>query len=166
MEEKITITKSKIQKDKVGHSKWLKHKESRFNTLFPKRLEKVYLTIRSLSKLSNRNNYFYEPNNIITALSTIVTELRELAESYGLDSSDIKIDIYSLTGQEIKPNLTRRDRINNDAKDIASELLDIIEKKIKTEEKLHSEINSLKRELSFLRDKVENQQWSSTRNFT
>jgi len=166
MEEKITITKSKIQKDKVGHSKWLKHKESRFNTLFPKRLEKVNLTIRSLSKLSNRNNYFYEPNNIITALSTIVTELRELAESYGLDSSDIKIDIYSLTGQEIKPNLTRRDRINNDAKDIASELLDIIEKKIKTEEKLHSEINTLKRELSFLRDKVENQQWSSTRNFT
>ena len=52
MEEKITITKSKIQKDKVGHSKWLKHKESRFNTLFPKRLEKVNLTIRSLSKLS------------------------------------------------------------------------------------------------------------------
>ena len=166
MEEKITITKSNIHKDKVGHSKWLKHKESRFNTLFPKRLEKVYLTIRSLSKLSNRNNYFYEQNNIITALSTIVTELRELAESYGLDSSDIKIDIYSLTGQEIKPNLTRRDRINNDAKDIASELLEIIEKKIKTEEKLHSEINTLKRELSFLRDKVENQQWSSTRNFT
>jgi hypothetical protein len=55
---------------------------------------------------------------------------------------------------------------NNDAKDIASELLEIIEKKIKTEEKLHSEINTLKRELSFLRDKVENQQWSSTRNFT
>ena len=44
MEEKITITKSKIQKDKVGHSKWLKHKESRFNMLFPKRLEKVNLS--------------------------------------------------------------------------------------------------------------------------
>ena len=39
--------------------------------------------------------------------------------------------------------------------DIASELLEIIEKKIKTEESLHSEINALKRELSFLRDKVE-----------
>ena len=45
MEEKITITKSDIQKDKIGHSKWLKHKESRFNSLFPKRLEKVYSTI-------------------------------------------------------------------------------------------------------------------------
>jgi len=159
MEEKITITKSKIQKDKVGHSKWLKHKESRFNTLFPKRLEKVNLTIRSLSKLSNRNNYSYEQNNIITGLSSIVFELRELAASYGLDSQDIK---YPLAGQQTEPTLTRADA----KKDIASELLEIIEKKIKTEEKLHSEINTLKRELSFLRDKVENQQWSSTRNFT
>ena len=166
MEEKITITKSKIQKDKVGHSKWLKHKESRFNTLFPKRLEKVNLTIRSLSKLSNRNNYSYEPNNIITGLSSIVFELRELAASYGLDSSNIKIDLHPLTGEQIKPNLKREDTRNSDAKDIAFELLEIIEKKIKTEEKLHSEINTLKRELSFLRDKVENQQWSSTRNFT
>ena len=163
MEKKITITKSNIQKDKVGHSKWLKHKESRFNTLFPKRLEKVNLTIRSLSKLSNRNNYSYEQNNIITGLSSIVFELRELAASYGLDSQDIK---YPLAGQQTEPTLTRADAKNNDAKDIASELLEIIEKKIKTEEKLHSEINTLKRELSFLRDKVENQQWSSTRNFT
>ena len=166
MEEKITITKSKIQKDKVGHSKWLKHKESRFNTLFPKRLEKVNLTIRSLSKLSNRNNYSYEQNNIITGLSSIVFELRELAASYGLDSQDIKIVVHPLDGQQTEPTLTRADAKNNDAKDIASELLEIIEKKIKTEEKLHSEINTLKRELSFLRDKVENQQWSSTRNFT
>ena len=166
MEEKITITKSKIQKDKVGHSKWLKHKESRFNTLFPKRLEKVNLTIRSLSKLSNRNNYSYELNNIITGLSSIVFELRELAASYGLDSQDIKIVVHPLAGQQTEPTLTRADAKNNDAKDIASELLEIIEKKIKTEEKLHSEINTLKRELSFLRDKVENQQWSSTRNFT
>jgi len=166
MEEKITITKSNIHKDKVGHSKWLKHKESRFNTLFPKRLEKVYLTIRSLSKLSNRNNYSYEQNNIITGLSSIVFELRELAASYGLDSLDIKIDLHPLTDEQIKPNLKREDTRNSDAKDIAFELLEIIEKKIKTEEKLHSEINTLKRELSFLRDKVENQQWSSTRNFT
>ena len=166
MEEKITITKSKIQKDKVGHSKWLKHKESRFNTLFPKRLEKVNLTIRSLSKLSNRNNYSYEQNNIITGLSSIVFELRELAASYGLDSPDIRIYIHPITDQQKKPTLKIGDIKNNDAKDIASELLEIIEKKIKTEEKLHSEINTLKRELSFLRDKVENQQWSSTRNFT
>jgi hypothetical protein len=100
------------------------------------------------------------------ALSSIVFELRELAASYGLDSSDIKIDIYSLSDQQKKPTLKTDDIRNNDAKDIASELLEIIEKKIKTEEKLHSEINTLKRELSFLRDKVENQQWSSTRNFT
>jgi hypothetical protein len=100
------------------------------------------------------------------ALSSIVLELRELAASYGLDSSDIKIDIYSLSDQQKKPTLKTDDIRNNDAKDIASELLEIIEKKIKTEEKLHSEINTLKRELSFLRDKVENQQWSSTRNFT
>jgi hypothetical protein len=92
-----------------------------------------------------------------------VFELRELAASYGLDSQDIK---YPLAGQQTEPTLTRADAKNNDAKDIASELLEIIEKKIKTEEKLHSEINTLKRELSFLRDKVENQQWSSTRNFT
>ena len=90
-------------------------------------------------------------------------ELRELAASYGLDLQDIK---YPLAGQQTEPTLTRSDAKNNDAKDIASELLEIIEKKIKTEEKLHSEINTLKRELSFLRDKVENQQWSSTRNFT
>ena len=93
-------------------------------------------------------------------------ELRELAASYGLDSLDIKIDLHPLTGEQIKPNLKREDTRNSDAKDIAFELLEIIEKKIKTEEKLHSEINTLKRELSFLRDKVENQQWSSTRNFT
>ena len=166
MKDAITITRTEIQKGKIGHSKWLKHKESRFNSLFPKRLEKVYSTIRSLSKLSNRNNYSYEPNNIITGLSSIVFELRELAESYGLESSDIKIDIYSLSGQQKKPTLKTDDIKNNDAKDFASELLELIEQKIKTEEKLHSEINALKRELSFLRDKVENQQWSSTRNFT
>jgi hypothetical protein len=166
MKETITITKTDVLKGKISHSKWLKHKESRFNTLFPKRLEKVYSTIRSLSKLSNRNNYFYDPSNIFMALSSIVLELRELAASYGLDSSDIKIDIYSLSDQQKKPTLKTDDIRNNDAKDIASELLEIIEKKIKTEEKLHSEINTLKRELSFLRDKVENQQWSSTRNFT
>ena len=100
------------------------------------------------------------------ALSSIVFELRELAASYGLDLSDIKIDIYSLSGQQKKPTLKTDDIKNNDAKDFASELLELIEQKIKTEEKLHSEINALKRELSFLRDKVENQQWSSTRNFT
>ena len=163
MKDAITITKTEIQKGKIGHSKWLKHKESRFNSLFPKRLEKVYSTIRSLSKLSNRNNYYYEKSNIFTALSSIVFELRELAASYGLDSQDIK---YPQAGQQTEPTLTRADAKNNDAKDIASELLEIIEKKIKTEEKLHSEINTLKRELSFLRDKVESQQWSSTRNFT
>ena len=81
-------------------------------------------------------------------------------------NQDIKIVVHPLDGQQTEPTLTRADAKNNDAKDIASELLEIIEKKIKTEEKLHSEINTLKRELSFLRDKVENQQWSSTRNFT
>ena len=166
MKDAITITKTEIQKGKIGHSKWLKHKESRFNSLFPKRLEKVYSTIRSLSKLSNRNNYFYETSNIFTALSSIVFELRELAASYGLESSDIKIDIYSLSGQQKNLKLKTNDIKNNDAKDFASELLELIEQKIKTEEKLHSEINVLKRELSFLRDKVESQQWSSTRNFT
>ena len=114
MEEKITITKSDIQKDTIGHSKWLKHKESRFNSLFPKRLEKVYSTIRSLSKLSNRNNYYYEKSNIFTALSSIVFELRELAASYGLDSQDIK---YPLAGQQTEPTLTRADAKNNDAKE-------------------------------------------------
>jgi len=166
MKETITITKTDVLKGKIGHSKWLRHKESRFNALFPKRLEKVYSTIRSLSKLSNRNNYFYEPNKISAALSSIIFELRELAKSYGLDSSDIRIETHPLTNQQKKPTLRTEDIKNNDAKDIASELLEIIENKIKTEESLHSEINALKRELSFLRDKVENQQWSSTRNFT
>ena len=119
MKEEITITTRDIEKEKIGHSKWLKHKESRFNALFPKRLEKVYLTIRSLSKLSNKNNYFYEPNNIVRALSSIVIELRELAASYGLDSLDIKIDLHPLTGEQIKPNLKREDTRNSDAKDIA-----------------------------------------------
>ena len=166
MKETITITKTDVQKGKIGRSKWLRHKESRFNALFPKRLEKVYSTIRSLSKLSNRNNYYYQPNKISAALSSIMFELRELAASYGLDSSDIRIDIHPLTNQQKKPILRTEDIKNNDAKDIASELLEIIEKKIKIEETLHSEINTLKRELSFLKDKVENQQWSSTRNFT
>ena len=166
MKKTITITKTDVLKGKMGHSKWLRHKESRFNALFPKRLEKVYSTIRSLSKLSNRNNYFYEPSKISTALSSIMFELRELAASYGLDSSDIRIEIHPLTNQQTKPTLRTEDIKNNDAKDIASELLEIIENKIKTEESLQSEINTLKRELSFLRDKVENQQWSSTRNFT
>ena len=166
MKETITTTKTDVLKGKIGHSKWLRHKESRFNALFPKRLEKVYSTIRSLSKLSNRNNYYYQPNNISEALSSIMFELRELAASYGLDSSDIRTDIHPLTNQQKKPILRTEDIKNNDAKDIASQLLEIIEKKIKTEETLHSEINTLKRELSFLKDKVENQQWSSTRNFT
>ena len=109
MKEAITITKTEIQKGTIGHSKWLKHKESRFNSLFPKRLEKVYSTIRSLSKLSNRNNYFYETSNIFTALSSIVFELRELAASYGLESSDIKIDIYSLSGQQKNLKLKTND---------------------------------------------------------
>jgi outer membrane protein assembly factor BamA len=96
-----------------------------------------------------------------TSCDQIINELFETGYF-----SDIKIDIYSLSDQQKKPTLKTDDIRNNDAKDIASELLEIIEKKIKTEEKLHSEINALKRELSFLRDKVESQQWSSTRNFT
>ena len=73
----------------------------------------------ALSKLSNKNNYFYEPNNIVRALSSIVIELRELAASYGLDSSDIKIDLHPLTGEQIKPNLKWECTRNSDAKDIA-----------------------------------------------
>ena len=45
-------------------SKAYKHRESRFNALFPKRIEKSIATIQSIKKLSNKTNYVYDSNQI------------------------------------------------------------------------------------------------------
>lgn len=61
-----------------------KHRDSRFKVLFPKRVEKVILSIRSLKKLSNKTNYVYEEKQIYEALTSIIDELNELSCSFGL----------------------------------------------------------------------------------
>ena len=48
MKEEITITTRDIEKEKIGHSKWLKHKESRFNALFPKTVSYTHLTLPTI----------------------------------------------------------------------------------------------------------------------
>ena len=84
-----------------------KHRESRFKALFPKRLDKVFLTISSLKKLSNKTNYVYDQAAIYNALSSITHEINDLVSAFGLDSPEIKTDdnLYSEI-QEIKAELT------------------------------------------------------------
>ena len=84
-----------------------RHRESRFKALFPKRLDKVSSTIRSLKKLSNKTNYVYDQNEIYNGLSLLILEIKDLANAFGLDSSDINSDDNLYTEiREIKEELT------------------------------------------------------------
>jgi len=69
-----------------------RHRESRFKALFPKRLNKVSSTIRSLKKLSNKTNYVYDQVEIYNGLSSLILEINDLANAFGLDSSEINSD--------------------------------------------------------------------------
>ena len=84
-----------------------RHRESRFKALFPKRLDKVSSTIRSLKKLSNKTNYVYDQVEIYNGLSSLILEINDLANSFGLDSSEINSDdnLYKEI-KEIKEELT------------------------------------------------------------
>ena len=84
-----------------------RHRESRFKALFPKRLDKVSSTIRSLKKLSNKTNYVYDQNEIYNGLSLLILEIKDLANAFGLDSSEINSDdnLYAEI-REIKEELT------------------------------------------------------------
>ena len=79
-----------------------RHRESRFKALFPKRLDKVSSTIRSLKKLSNKTNYVYDQNEIYNGLSLLILEIKDLANAFGLDSSEINSDDNLYT--EIREN--------------------------------------------------------------
>jgi len=70
--------------NKENKSSAYKHRDSRFKVLFPKRIEKVILSIRSLKKLSNKTNYVYEEKQIYKALTLIIEEFNELTRSFGL----------------------------------------------------------------------------------
>ena len=105
-------------------SKAYRHRESRFKALFPKRLDKVSSTIRSLKKvsiltfssikvksplkkLSNKTNYVYDQVEIYNGLSSLIIEINDLANAFGLDSSEIDPtdSLYSEI-KEIKEELT------------------------------------------------------------
>jgi hypothetical protein len=84
-----------------------RHRESRFKALFPKRLNKVSSTITSLKKLSNKTNYVYDQVEIYNGLSSLILEINDLANAFGLDSSDINSDDNLYTEiKEIKEELT------------------------------------------------------------
>jgi len=84
-----------------------RHRESRFKALFPKRLDKVSSTIRSLKKLSNKTNYVYDQNEIYNGLSLLILEIKDLANAFGLESFDINSDDNLYTEiREIKEELT------------------------------------------------------------
>ena len=84
-----------------------RHRESRFKALFPKRLNKVSSTITSLKKLSNKTNYVYDQVEIYNGLLSLILEINDLANAFGLDSSDINSDdnLYKEI-KEIKEELT------------------------------------------------------------
>tara|TARA_B100001105_G_scaffold133717_1_gene106986 strand:+ start:423 stop:752 length:330 start_codon:yes stop_codon:yes gene_type:complete len=84
-----------------------RHRESRFKALFPRRLDKVSSTIRSLKKLSNKTNYVYDQVEIYNGLSSLILEINDLATAFGLDSSEMNSDdsLYSEI-QDIKAELT------------------------------------------------------------
>ena len=84
-----------------------RHRESRFKALFPRRLDKVSSTIKSLKKLSNKTNYVYDQVEIYKALSSITHEINDLVSAFGLDSPEIKTgdNLYSEI-QNIKAELT------------------------------------------------------------
>jgi len=68
-------------------SKAYKHRESRFDALFPKRVEKIIATIQSIKKLSNKTNYVYHSKQVYEGLSLIINELNSVFASYGLDNN-------------------------------------------------------------------------------
>jgi len=88
-------------------SKAYKHRESRFNALFPKRVEKSIATIQSIKKLSNKTNYVYHSKQIYEGLSLIINELNSVFTTFGLDNNqDIsQQSIYSEIN-DIKKDLT------------------------------------------------------------
>ena len=88
-------------------SKAYKHRESRFNALFPKRIEKSIATIHSIKKLSNKTNYVYDSKQIYEGLSLIINELNSVFTTFGLDNNqDIsEQNIYSEIN-DIKRELT------------------------------------------------------------
>ena len=88
-------------------SKAYKHRESRFNALFPKRVEKSIATIQSIKKLSNKTNYVYHSKQIYEGLTLIINELNSVFTSFGLDNKQDVTDqnIYSAIN-DIKRDLT------------------------------------------------------------
>ena len=75
-------------------SKAYKHRESRFNALFPKRVEKSIATIQSIKKLSNKTNYVYNSKQIYEGLTLIINELNSVFTSFGLD--DIRMSLSKI----------------------------------------------------------------------
>ena len=88
-------------------SKAYKHRESRFNALFPKRVEKSIATIQSIKKLSNKTNYVYHSKQIYEGLTLIINELNSVFTAFGLDNNQDVTDqnIYSEIN-DIKRDLT------------------------------------------------------------
>ena len=91
----------------IEKTKAYKHRESRFNALFPKRIEKSIATIHSIKKLSNKTNYVYHSKQIYEGLSLIINELNSVFTTFGLDNNqDIsEQNIYSEIN-DIKKDLT------------------------------------------------------------
>ena len=88
-------------------SKAYKHRESRFNALFPKRVEKSIATIQSIKKLSNKTNYVYHSKEIYEGLTLIINELNSVFTAFGLDNNQdfSEQNIYSEIN-DIKRDLT------------------------------------------------------------
>ena len=88
-------------------SKAYKHRESRFNALFPKRVEKSIATIQSIKKLSNKTNYVYHSKEIYEGLTLIINELNSVYTAFDLDNNrDVsEQNIYSEIN-DIKRDLT------------------------------------------------------------
>ena len=88
-------------------SKAYKHRESRFNALFPKRVEKSIATIQSIKKLSNKTNYVYHSKQIYEGLTLIINELNSVFTAFGLDNNQdfSEQNIYSEIN-DIKRDLT------------------------------------------------------------
>ena len=88
-------------------SKAYKHRESRYNALFPKRVEKSIATIQSIKKLSNKTNYVYHSKQIYEGLTLIINELNSVFTTFGLDNNEdiSEQNIYSEIN-DIKRDLT------------------------------------------------------------
>ena len=91
----------------IEKTKAYKHRESRFNALFPKRIEKSIMAIHSIKKLSNKTNYVYDSKQIYEGLTLIINELNSVFTSFGLDNVDdtSNKNIYSEI-KDIKRELT------------------------------------------------------------